>query len=229
MQKVLCPQNHYYNPSLNARCPFCFPAGGIDATAPVSDFGVPVGGVGPPPIGVIMPVDPVAGIGKTEPVVQRGFGQDVNIGETLPVSRPFPGSHTEAGWKPATDDEVTRPLMKEEIGFDPVVGWLVCVDGADKGRDLRLHSENNYIGRSEKMDIVIRNDNTISRENHAIISYDPIEKAYYFAQGAGRGIVRINGKAVLTMAELHAYDLIQIGMTKLVFVPLCGEGFDWLE
>ena len=27
--------------------------------------------------------------------------------------------------------------------------------------------------------------------------------------------------------ELHAYDELTIGKTKLLFVPLCGERFDW--
>ena len=79
------------------------------------------------------------------------------------------------------------------------------------------------------MDVCISGDNTISRENHAILAYDTREKLYYFAPGSGRGIVRLNGRAVLMMTELKPYDRIEIGKSILMFVPLCGEQFSWEE
>ena len=36
--------------------------------------------------------------------------------------------------------------------FDPVVEWLVCIDGPEKGRDYRIRSGNNYIGRSQDIE-----------------------------------------------------------------------------
>ncbi len=68
---------------------------------------------------------------------------------------------------PASSDD-----NKESVPFDPVVGWLVCIEGATKGTDYRIHSQNNYIGRSAKMDISIPEDSHISAENSAIIAYD---------------------------------------------------------
>ena len=110
-----------------------------------------------------------------------------------------------------------------------MVGWLVCIEGPAKGQDFRIHADNNYIGRAPYMDIAVTGDDTISRENHAILAYDTREKLYYFAPGSGRGIVRLNGKAVLMMTELHAYDKIEIGRSILIFVPLCGDQFSWEE
>ena len=43
----------------------------------------------------------------------------------------------------------------------------------------------------------------------------------------GRNIVRVNGKTVMVSVELKAYDELTIGSTKLLFVPLCGERFNW--
>ena len=40
----------------------------------------------------------------------------------------------------------TIGVMQRELGIDPVVGWLVCVEGADRGRDYRIRSERNTIG-----------------------------------------------------------------------------------
>jgi len=126
------------------------------------------------------------------------------------------------------DMERTQAAVKVQTGIDPVVGWLVCIEGKEKGQDYRIHSDNNYIGRAESMDISIRNDDTISRENHAVISYDSRDKAFYFAPASGRGIVRLNDKAVLSTVELAANDVVEIGNTKLMFVPLCGGAFNWI-
>ena len=82
---------------------------------------------------------------------------------------------------------------------------------------------------SEKMDICIRGDETISRENQAVITYDSVEKVYYFSPGEGRSIVRLNNKAIFQTTELKAYDRITLGKTVLLFVPLCGENFEWEE
>lgn len=138
-----------------------------------------------------------------------------DIGVTLPV----------AGQADSSDR--TMLVIQKETGVDPAVGWLVCVEGPEKGRDHRIHADNNYIGRSEKMDICIGGDDTVSRENHAVISYDTRSNTFYFAPAGGRGIVRINGKAVLATEELKAFDKIEIGNTALLFVPFCGERFKW--
>ena len=109
----------------------------------------------------------------------------------------------------------------------PVVGWLVCIDGPSKGRDYRIHSQNNFIGRSRSMDICIEGDNTISSERSAVLSYDDMNRIFYFAPGQSLNLVRLNGNALMMPMELHAYDELTIGKTKLLFVPLCGERFDW--
>lgn len=152
------------------------------------------------------------------------------------------------GLIPAADDDVTRPAgalpqgrppVKEQeegvtvgyfhkkIGIDPVVGWLVCVEGPDRGRDFRLHAERNFIGRSEKMDVCIRGDETISRDNHAIVSFNPRGNSFKLQAGDGRGLVYLNGDELDVPAVLQPYDLIEVGQTKLLFLPFCGEKFKW--
>lgn len=125
------------------------------------------------------------------------------------------------------DDGRTVALVMESSGIDPVVGWFVCIDGVEKGRDYRIHSDNNYIGRSNKMDICIRGDETISRENHAIVSYDMLDNKFYFSPGDGRAIVRYNDKALFQTIEMNAYDTITVGKTKLLFIPLCCDAYTW--
>ncbi len=127
----------------------------------------------------------------------------------------------------SSDEGRTVALIKEDKGIDPVVGWFVCTDGKEKGRDYRIHADNNHIGRSDRMDICIRGDETISRENHAVVSYDMVDNIFYFRPGEGRAIVRLNDKAIFETTELKAYDRVTIGKTRFTFVPFCGENFQW--
>ena len=126
--------------------------------------------------------------------------------------------------------DVTTPATPNGVhGFQPVTGWLVCIDGPEKGKDYRIHPENNYIGRLESNDICIRGDEKISRERHVMVVYDSEDRLFYLGAPAGTNIVRLNGKPVLEAKELHAYDVITIGSTKLMFLPFCGERFGWDE
>jgi hypothetical protein len=127
-------------------------------------------------------------------------------------------------------DDATQPVNVGGIsGFSPVTGWLVCTDGPARGTDYRIRAGYNYMGRGEHMDICIRGDQKIGRERHALIAYDQEERVFFFGPADGKSIVRLNGKMVMTPTEIHAYDTITIGSTKLLFVPLCGENFDWNE
>lgn len=125
-------------------------------------------------------------------------------------------------------EEVAKPepiVVQENV--DPVVGWLVCTSGNMRGKEYRIHAENNFIGKSPKMDICLMADDKINNENHAILTYDDRDRKFYFALGEGRGIVRLNGAPLLMASELHAYDRIELGNTELIFVPLCTEKFSW--
>lgn len=143
-------------------------------------------------------------------------------GKTLPL-----GAQAAPAKKDDDEDGKTVAIIRKDMGIDPVVGWIVCTEGEEKGKDFRIHTDNNFIGRSEKMDICIKGDETISRENHAVLSFDSVEKVFYFSPGDGRSIVRVNGKSVFQTVQLNAYDVITIGKTEFSFVPFCGEKFSW--
>lgn len=126
-----------------------------------------------------------------------------------------------------TDVGVTVAMVRKKIGIDPVVGWLVCVEGPEKGRDYRIRSERNAIGRGADMAICIGGDEAISRENHAFISFNPRKASFRIAPGDSRGMTYLNGEEVDVPMPLQAYDRIELGQTHLLFVPLCGEKFNW--
>ena len=129
----------------------------------------------------------------------------------------------------AADDGVTVALGVKKQGIDPVVGWLVCTAGPDRGRDYRIRSERNFIGRGEEMDIAIRGDNTISRENHASITFNPRNRQFRLHSGIGRGLVYLNDEQIDEASAIKHGDRIDLGQTKLIFVPLVGETFTWEE
>lgn len=195
-----CPNGHYYNSALHPTCPICA-QGSIPATEPFPATSAPGGTyTADPPY---MAENP--GFPRTEPVsVDRSVStpstpfQPTMIGGDLNV----PG------------------------GVEPVVGWLVCVEGPMRGNDYRLHAGYNYIGR-ELGDVRISGDQQISRQNHAMVAFDDTDGIYYAGPSAGRNLLKVNGKTVLNAVELNRYDIISIGTTKLMFVPLCGEHFSW--
>lgn len=161
--------------------------------------------------------------GATTPVNNSG------VGPTGAVDNPFEFDNSGNSFVENYNDATAPVSVGGVEGFSPVVGWLVCVDGPAEGMDYRIRAGYNYIGRSENMDICILGDNNIGRERHAMIAYDPQEKIYFFGPADGRSIVRKNDKMVMVPVELAAYDIVRIGSTKLMFVPLCGEHFNWKD
>lgn len=81
--------------------------------------------------------------------------------------------------KPEVDIE--EALFKEDI--KPVCGWIVCISGPRQGKDYKVVSGKNFVGRADDMDIQILGDNEISRRNHAVIVFDPKKKRRFFFQG----------------------------------------------
>ncbi|GED12571.1 FHA domain-containing protein [Aneurinibacillus migulanus] len=125
------------------------------------------------------------------------------------------------------EDEKTMPYLGEVEGIEPVTGWLVCIEGPQIGQDYRIMAEKNFIGRAEEMHIRILGDNTISRRNHAVIVYDPKKRNFYLLPGDASGLAYHNNEAVYSPTELTAYDVIQLGRSKFIFIPLCGAHFEW--
>ncbi len=239
MEIVRCEKGHFYDAEVNSSCPQCAmeaQGGGVSGYGPTE----PIGPTEPvSPAGQIGPTVPVGSAGQSGPTVPVGSMSQPSgaMGPTVPVSDPgftptdfTPTDFTGGGMAGARVQSYkpTMPVPQGGVaGFNPVVGWLVCVDGADKGTDYRIRNGNNYIGRDQSMDICIRNDDHISNRNAAIIGYDDMERQFFFGPAGGHNTVRVNGKMVINAVPLAPYDEITVGTTKLMFVPLCGERFDW--
>lgn len=213
-----CPNGHFYYASIMPACPYCnpglAPAMGRDTIGANS-----VTGNGSPEDsgGTIPPEQQTSGYGdRTQPPkIGEGFSPNGGVDHTVPPEFRMQKNGS------------TVAVVKKEKGFDPVVGWLVCCEGGAKGQDFRIRDGNNRIGRKPPMDIMIPDDDTITGENAAYLTY--ADGRYDISAGVGRNVIRLNnGPLAPGMSrELKIYDRIKIGQTELVFIPLCGENFSW--
>lgn len=197
-----CANGHLYDTGQYASCPYC--QGGINRV----EFGA--GG-------------------------NSGIGRTVGIGTPggMPVSSEVGATVAPSGYRGSVsgseDTGKTVAVLQKSLKVEPVVGWLVCIDGEDKGKDYRVEAKNNTIGRSEKMDITIKGDNTVSRENHARLAYDVKHNAFHLIPAENVNSIYVNDEPVYIPTKLEAFDLIEFGESKFLFVPLCTEKFNWQD
>tara|TARA_R110000772_G_scaffold109602_6_gene212863 strand:- start:385 stop:1074 length:690 start_codon:yes stop_codon:yes gene_type:complete len=142
-----------------------------------------------------------------------------------------PATVIAGGRRPAAVAEKETGAVQEiDAMADPVVGWLVIVDGPGKGNYLKLGNGQNSIGRNQSERISLDfGDEQISRSRHAMLTFDPRGLAFYIQQGSGTNLAYLDNNPVLAPTKLSAGSRITLGETTLMFVPLCSEDFSWDE
>jgi len=121
-------------------------------------------------------------------------------------------------------EEKTVSIFKKR-GWDPVTGWLVCVSGPERGRDYRLHTGRNFLGRAPQMDISVADDMEISRLNHCSVVYEPRKREYLLVPGSVN--IYLNGQSLNKVTALTTGDTVGVGGSEFVFIPFCEEGREW--
>lgn len=122
------------------------------------------------------------------------------------------------------------PLPLPDRMQDPVVGWLVIIEGPGKGHARELGYGMNGIGRSREDRVSLDfGDTEISRHGHAMVAYDPRGRRFYAQHGGGVNLSYINDQPLLQPTVLHGGEIISIGNTRLKFVAFCGSDFDWQD
>ncbi|MCD8005852.1 MAG: FHA domain-containing protein [Oscillospiraceae bacterium] len=114
-----------------------------------------------------------------------------------------------------------------QVSTDPVVGWLVCVGGKHFGQSFNITTGKNSIGRDESNRIVLPLDNRVSRSKHALITYEPKKRNFYLQPGESSGLTYLNDDYIDESKILRAKDIIELGESKFIFIPLCDESFTW--
>ena len=127
-----------------------------------------------------------------------------------------------------SDDQKTVSIFQSKLGgAQPVTGWLVCIKGSNFGQSYVLHDGKNFIGRGEDMDVCIRGDMAVARKIHASVIFEPKSSVFYAQPGESHELFYINDQVVLNSEVLKSHDVITLGETSLLFVPLCGPDFKW--
>ena len=208
MAQARCSNGHIYDTEVYKECPYC------DNDARTIDFG---------------------GNYEANDIPRQDY-----VRKTAPIARSTPVSKIEPEKVPKTtppqayldkQDEIkkTAAVFTPKQGSDPVVGWLVCVQGKEVGMDYRLGAKTNTIGRGSEMDVKIKGDDTITSNTHAKIDYDILNNDFYLIPANNKSTIYLNKTPVYVPQKLTAYDKIRLGKTEVLFIPFCSEKFVWPE
>ena len=240
MKLTKCENGHYYDADKFSSCPHCS-QGGEAGTVPFAFNG----GGGESPFhnpgfdgsdavtGAFVP-----GAVQSTPVSFSAGDDNVTVAapQNLKMEEAADEGKTQAffNWTAAKNagDMQQSPVFKSEGQIlretvNPVVGWLVCIEGSNYGKSFNLYSGKNFIGRDPGMDVCLPGDTSISRIKHAVIVYEPKKRQFFTYPGESHELFYCNDKVVLTSMWLSDRDVITIGQTRLVFVPFCDVSFGW--
>jgi hypothetical protein len=138
---------------------------------------------------------------------------------------------------PAPDVVAAQPaaVAASDLGTlekeGPVVGWFVVVKGPGKGLFRPIYYGNNTIGRDKSQRVPLNfGDDAISSEEQAYVRYDSQDRTYILIPNLAKSnLVSVNQQRPTEPVRLSYGDLIEVGQTRLLFVPLCSSEFDWAD
>lgn len=251
-----CDNGHFYDKEKYATCPHCAGGNGADNSLTsvfTGDVTEPASMPVSPSPGVTEQFAPetpfpVAGIpadqatvsmdyidNKDTPTVSLQDDMDQTVTASSTFDIPDPGDDHTIGF---FDDDLfsssnstgkTIPFHQINKVSTPCVGWLVALGGEQIGTDFRLKVGKNFIGRNSDMDVALTGDKSVSRDRHAIVVYEPKSHLYLVQPGESSSLVYRNNEVVLSPVKLGAYDVITVGDVNLLFMPLCGDQFNWSD
>lgn len=210
MQRT-CSAGHVYDADQFASCPYC------NRNTRAIQFGA---GGGYTPTAAPGGYGNTAAPGGYDAAIPPTGGRDSTIGETV---------MPEAIRRRMEQEKDNRTVgeFKRRLGYEPVVGWLICVEGPEVGKDYRLYGRINTIGRAQDNDVVLAQEHTVSQKNHVRLAYDAKHNNYQLIPGDGSNVTYLNDEPLYVPQRLNAYDILEMGETKLMFIPLCNDRFRW--
>ncbi len=223
MNLVKCKNGHFYDGESFGSCPHC--SGGGGGAVGNSNVTMPLVQQGNDDVTVALNMSEPAPTMPLTPTEQAVMAPAASTPSSL---QDAVNAAVSAPAAPVMDDDnKTVGFFSSAIGSEPVVGWLVCVKGEHFGEDFRLKSGRNFIGRSANMDVSISKDNTVSRERHAIVVYEPRGNLFLMQPGDSKELCYLNDQVVLSPQPLKSHDRLLVGKSELMFIPCCCEAFSW--
>ena len=107
-----------------------------------------------------------------------------------------------------------KTVLLTEQRKAPVVGWLVAMNGEQKGEDFRIHDGQNTLGSGTESDIVIR-DTTVSGR-HASLRYKD-GKFFLTDLDSSNGTYLNDSSESIAREELKDNDLVRLGGISFKF------------
>ena len=190
-----CGRGHVYDTDQYAACPYCnsgrstinFVAGNVEGrTTTPSGYNATVA------------PDMQGGARSWSTGASSSFMGDENTRPPYGTSEEEPSKTVapESYRRKMEEKGKTVGVFKKKYDLEPVVGWLVCIEGSSKGKDYHLWAKRNSIGRSEKSDVCLQDDMTISRENHAWLAYDHRHNTFRIIPGDSTNNIYLNDEPI---------------------------------
>ncbi len=226
MNLLKCNKGHFYDGDKFASCPFC---AGSQPSGDSVTVSLPSGGSND--VTMAMPAassEPVTVASynvPNEPVTQKSAAATpaVTFADAMQNAQNYSAMPDDDNRTVSYySQKITQPVLQE-----PVVGWLVCTEGKYFGQSFNLKSGRNFIGRSASMDVCLDGENSVSRDRHAVIIYEPRERMFIAQPGDSRELFYINDDVVLDNVVLKPYDVISLGKVNLMIIPCCTKEFAW--
>lgn len=200
MKLVQCPNGHYYNQEINTCCPVC---GKNPGEVFSSELKIMQGPRESSVEDVTVSID-----------ADSAGSEDVTV--SIFDANDFSGD----------DSSMTVMMVDDGKAWSPVVGWIVCVEGTSIGRDYRLHSQRNFIGRAGDMDVSVFEDEKIAMRSHCSIVHEPVKNEFMLVPGKDTATI-YNGKQLEKYVKLAEGDRFKIGESTFAFVPFCKGDVIW--
>lgn len=139
-----------------------------------------------------------------------------------------PGGYASAVQAPPMERTVAASKI-DPRQLDPqkryVVGWLVALNGAARGEAFPVRMGRNVIGRDRRSDITINDDQASS--HHADLVFRPEERRFILMDHNSTNGTYVNESEIEPRRDLAPKDIVRIGSHRMLFTPLCHDGFHW--
>ena len=109
--------------------------------------------------------------------------------------------------------------LKEER---PVCGWLVCIEGARKGKSYVISYGENFVGTDRDNEIQVLGDEKMLGK-FTLIIFDKETKEANLIPARADGIVYMDNKPVYDKYVIKNKDILEIGGSKFMYVDFLTE------
>ena len=133
----------------------------------------------------------------------------------------------------ATDRQMIQPekpvfskQRQDEVTPELLTGWLVYVNGNKRGRAITLGQKDTLLGQDESGEVIVLEEEELLQA-YAVVVYESDVREFYIKPGKKRCLFYAGDNAVYNRTSLKSGDMVEIGQSKMIFVPFCNETFDW--